>query len=64
MHSTRQLRPQYRQLLAVDLQKDRKTALLINGLAGRGFANALSFYLSRRREYLSSMEQLAVGETV
>ena len=33
--------------------------MLINGLAGRGFANALSFYLSRRGEYLASVEQLA-----
>jgi hypothetical protein len=38
--------------------------MLINGLAGRGFASALSFYLSRREEYLAGMEQLAAGDPV
>ncbi len=33
--------------------------LLINGLVGRNFAGALSFYLSRRGEYLASMARIA-----
>ncbi len=32
--------------------------LLVDGLAGRDFARALSFYLDRRRDYLRAMEKL------
>ena len=32
--------------------------LFVDGLAGRDFARALSFYLDRHRDYLRSMERL------
>ena len=59
MHSTRQLPPQYRQLLAVDLQKDRKTALLINGLAVLLFA--ILCYLGHRLVPVGSLLDSSQG---
>lgn len=39
-------------------QEKNVCQLFVDGLAGRGFARALSFYLDRHRDYLKDMERL------
>lgn len=46
-----------RSQMVLDQEKDI-CRLFVDGLAGRDFARALSFYLDRHRDYLRSMERL------
>lgn len=42
------------------LRRDRETSqLIVNGIVGRNFARALSFYLDRSEAYLDTLEELA-----
>lgn len=45
------------------LQRKREVSqLFVNGIVGKRFAHALSFYLNRSDEYLKEIEEIALGE--
>ena len=45
------------------LQRKREVSqLFVNGIVGKQFAHALSFYLNRSDEYLEAIERIAYGD--